>query len=422
MNNNRTRWSTERRSTRRGVYNKKPTIGLDDEDEEQSEMPGAYAIQRKRSQLFAAEQIERGAGESLVPTSEMYYYAEQEQYVSHHDTLAGSLPPHTTSASSSDDLDISTFLDEDDRLDLSAGASRHGLSLQDAIAQRPKDTVTTQWYKSKCFLLVCLAGCAIVAGAVTVLVSSSGNSNNTAGDAVVTVDDVPEYGPEDTVLMNEIGDFRDPLIQCELHQEITDEMSVELNVIYKSLQSFGPLKDHLPSDIDATSCDPINVALIWKAMEVVDGYGYDTMVPEKLVNRFVLLVLYISTGGKHWQNKDGWLSRTSECWWHGVECDVAEYTVTGITLSDNDLRGSLQSSLGLLTGLQRLELNDNSITGSIPLELWGLTDLSKCCDHRGLSGSLVESHTTLLQQSISFSEIINSLDLYQLKQRPTNHH
>ena len=117
MNNNRTRWSTERRATRRGIYNKKPTTGLDDEDEEQSEMPGAYAIQRKRSQLFAAEQIERGAGESLVPSaSEMYNYAEQDQYGSHHDTLAANLaPPHTTSASSSDNLDISTFLDEDDR-------------------------------------------------------------------------------------------------------------------------------------------------------------------------------------------------------------------------------------------------------------------------------------------------------------------
>jgi len=87
-----------------------------------------------------------------------------------------------------------------------------------------------------------------------------------------------------------------------------------------------------------------------------------------------LVALYDATNGNEWKENTNWLSDAPVCDWYGLFCrnddDVIE-----INMYYNTLRGSIPSELGLLTNLERLDLDDNSLTGSIPSELGLLNNL-----------------------------------------------
>ena len=91
--------------------------------------------------------------------------------------------------------------------------------------------------------------------------------------------------------------------------------------------------------------------------------------------RTVLLNLYTSTGGATWATSTNWNGPPgTECTWYGVTCDVGGTTVTSIYLGNNNLTGSLPGNLNGLTNLEFLAVEDNQLTGSIPA-LTGLTNL-----------------------------------------------
>ena len=90
--------------------------------------------------------------------------------------------------------------------------------------------------------------------------------------------------------------------------------------------------------------------------------------------RTVLLNLYSSTNGGGWTNKTGWNGASgTECSWYGVTCDAGSNHVTVISMSTNNLTGSLPDISGL-TGLRYFYVNINQLTGQIP-SLSGLTSL-----------------------------------------------
>ena len=60
--------------------------------------------------------------------------------------------------------------------------------------------------------------------------------------------------------------------------------------------------------------------------------------------------------------------------WTGVVC--SEGLVTQLVLTSKNLMGSLPSELGLMTGLQYLDLSSNSLEGSLPTELGLMTGLT----------------------------------------------
>ncbi|GAB2292281.1 hypothetical protein Dimus_026530 [Dionaea muscipula] len=61
-----------------------------------------------------------------------------------------------------------------------------------------------------------------------------------------------------------------------------------------------------------------------------------------------------------------WSNSTSRCClWEGITCDE-NGTVTGLWLPYRGLEGNISASLGNLTGLSRLNLSGNSISGSLP--------------------------------------------------------
>ncbi|SFC71167.1 FG-GAP-like repeat-containing protein [Spirosoma endophyticum] len=87
-----------------------------------------------------------------------------------------------------------------------------------------------------------------------------------------------------------------------------------------------------------------------------------------------LVNLYNSAGGGNWTNKTGWLSGCSPCGWYGVTCD-GNGRVTGLNLINNNLVGTLPTSLSALTSLKSLELGANALTGGILSGIGSLTAL-----------------------------------------------
>jgi len=90
--------------------------------------------------------------------------------------------------------------------------------------------------------------------------------------------------------------------------------------------------------------------------------------------REALIALYYATNGDNWTNKTGWNGIAgTECDWYGVTCSGGD--LTELSLSSNNLVGTIPSGLGDLTTLTTLQLGSNSLSGSIPTELGNLTAL-----------------------------------------------
>ena len=93
------------------------------------------------------------------------------------------------------------------------------------------------------------------------------------------------------------------------------------------------------------------------------------------VERDALVALYNSTDGANWTDNTGWLGEAgTECSWFGVTCTNG--SVSRLSLATNLLTGTIPIELGNLSNLTILLLGDNSLTGSIPSELGNLTNLT----------------------------------------------
>ena len=91
-------------------------------------------------------------------------------------------------------------------------------------------------------------------------------------------------------------------------------------------------------------------------------------------DRAALVALYNATGGNNWKHNTNWLSDQPLGQWDGVITN-AQGRVSSLTLSLNNLTGSIPPELGNLTKLEGLDLSINNLSGSIPSELGNLTNL-----------------------------------------------
>jgi YD repeat-containing protein len=100
-----------------------------------------------------------------------------------------------------------------------------------------------------------------------------------------------------------------------------------------------------------------------------------TVMPQIPANeRAALLDLYNATKGTSWTKNTGWLgSAGTECTWFGISCDSSQRYVTGVSLGQNNLNGTLPD-LSRLGNLQSLQLNQNQLSGEMP-SLAGLASL-----------------------------------------------
>ena len=99
----------------------------------------------------------------------------------------------------------------------------------------------------------------------------------------------------------------------------------------------------------------------------------DTSMPA--ADRDALVALYEATGGVNWKNNANWLSEAPLGEWYGVITDLSG-RVTELYLSENQLSGEIPQELGGLTNLTGLDLAGNQLNGAIPAELGGLTNLT----------------------------------------------
>lgn len=132
--------------------------------------------------------------------------------------------------------------------------------------------------------------------------------------------------------------------------------------------------------------------------------------------RQVLLDLYQSTNGNDWTGNTGWNGPAgTECAWYGITCDAAGEHVTGIDLRDNNLSGSLPSSLQGLTNLEYFLVEDNHLSGPIP-SLQGLANLRWFDGHNNqLSGAIpsLQGLTSLRDFYVSSNQLSGSIPSLQ---------
>ena len=91
---------------------------------------------------------------------------------------------------------------------------------------------------------------------------------------------------------------------------------------------------------------------------------------------YTLSVLYNSTNGAEWTTSTNWLSDAPLHTWYGVSADV-DKEVTHLDLGNNQLHGTIPLELGQLEKLSELYLSNNSLMGDIPPELGQLDSLAR---------------------------------------------
>lgn len=105
-------------------------------------------------------------------------------------------------------------------------------------------------------------------------------------------------------------------------------------------------------------------------------------------DRATLIAFYNATGGPNWGDRTNWHTPESIRNWEGVSTNSAGF-VTELSLSENNLSGTLPPVLGDLAQLRRLVLTDNRLTGPIPPELGQLSQLTRLDLHRNrLNGTI----------------------------------
>ncbi|KAG7367594.1 two component regulator [Nitzschia inconspicua] len=134
--------------------------------------------------------------------------------------------------------------------------------------------------------------------------------------------------------------------------------------------------------------------------------------PARIIQRWVLAVLFYGTHGDEWLNSSGWLTDANECSWFTTAppdiCDSSNL-MTDIDLQGNGLRGVLPEELILLAeNLVSINLNGNSIVGTIPNFISELTNLGSL----HLNGNL---HTGTIPSTLGrLSSTLWSLRLGQM--------
>ena len=91
--------------------------------------------------------------------------------------------------------------------------------------------------------------------------------------------------------------------------------------------------------------------------------------------------LYASTSGAGWSDQAGWAtaaagSPTDYCTFSGVSCDTAP-DVSSLQLSSNGLVGTLPDALGALTALTVLQVDGNTLSGTVPAAVLSLLSAAR---------------------------------------------
>ena len=286
----------------------------DSEDSDEDEVPGAYAVTR--------------VTETAPPVEDRWDPSEQES---------------------------------NDSLDIEENVGNPHVSCE--LAELPNKVPRCI---RRCLLLMLAVWTCAIGGIVAALLTSrkANSSTSPSADADANAD-------------ADCRSLRDAFHQCEClgRMDVVDaKVRDQYNFLLASdkLVQFG-----VGLDTSIESCTPENMALVWLATEMAaDEEAGQMVIDGGIQDRLVLANVFETLGGRGWTENTNWMSSVSVCDWFGIACDFYGQVVT-LSLPNNQLQGTLDSRLGLLYDLKSLELSNNEITGSIPLDVWNLPSLGK---------------------------------------------
>ena len=99
-------------------------------------------------------------------------------------------------------------------------------------------------------------------------------------------------------------------------------------------------------------------------------------INRSVIDWAALWTLHYKNGGPGWKNRSNWVGTKPLSDWHGVTTD-GNGEVTVLNLRNNNVRGSVSSSIAALAKLGTLNLSCNSsLSGELPLQLKDITTLT----------------------------------------------
>ncbi|XVF59353.1 hypothetical protein PTKIN_Ptkin07bG0268800 [Pterospermum kingtungense] len=102
-------------------------------------------------------------------------------------------------------------------------------------------------------------------------------------------------------------------------------------------------------------------------------------------------------------------SAQTPCSWKGVTCGAPAGSVTGLSLPNSQLLGSIPPDLGMIQHLQNLDLSNNSLNGSIPFSVFNATQLRFLDMSNNLISGVIPESIGLLQNLHFFNLSDNAL-------------
>ncbi len=129
-------------------------------------------------------------------------------------------------------------------------------------------------------------------------------------------------------------------------------------------------------------------------------------------DRAVLLALYEAMGGPRWTDNDNWATEAPIRTWSGIGINDRG-RVQAFNLPANNMSGPIPPEISGLTDLERLNLSGDNLTGSIPPDIWTLTSLEfLALGGNNLTGSIppdIRALTNLEFLSLSFNNLTGSI-------------
>jgi len=89
---------------------------------------------------------------------------------------------------------------------------------------------------------------------------------------------------------------------------------------------------------------------------------------DQLQQRYAMYCLHHATGSNSWVDATGWKRKgVPECQWYGVTCDPVTNMVQRLNLRNNGLKGTIPPEVALIPDLSVFNVNANAnLTGTVP--------------------------------------------------------
>ena len=216
------------------------------------------------------------------------------------------------------------------------------------------------------------------------MVDIMARSDDLAGSATVTVSQEPASiiieVDLDSTRLTEIGQT------LLLSATVRDANDVPIEEAEVTWSSSDDLVASVAGDGLVTAVGDGTADITATSGDVSRSVTITVMVPTP--DRDALVALYEAANGPDWRRNDNWLSDRPLDEWFGVSVNAGG-RVNTLSLGGNALSGSIPPELGGLSNLTALDLSRNALTGPVPSELGSLSNLRDLYLHRNaLSGSI----------------------------------